>query len=225
MTDATGLHTLDRVAARLEEIPDSQAVTEQRERSPTLFLCSCSRKYSQVISQLQTIEERQRPVKLDTLLTCANIVLATVESLVRCPQCLLDTRVSMQLVIIFQTLLTWIEIHCGSVNNTCADVPMVLGSHELTREEYNLVISSLINRSLKRISAVLSTMTTRAEQIARSRQEKDSQDQGGTDLRAFQQLTYSLLSSCRSLAKELSPPQRFPDPPEQSSRRRGFEGF
>ncbi|KAL8653177.1 MAG: hypothetical protein Q9210_002250 [Variospora velana] len=149
MTDATGLHTLDRVAARLEEIPESQAVTDRRKRSPTLSLCRCSRKYSQVVSQLQTIKERQRPVKLDTFLTSANIVLATVDSLVQCPQCLLDTRVSMQLVVIFQTLLTWIEIHCRSVNNTFADVPMVLGSHELTREEYNLVTSSLINRSLE----------------------------------------------------------------------------
>lgn len=225
MTDATGLHTLDRVAARLEEIPEFQAVDDQRERSPTLVLCSCSRKYSQVVSQLQTIEERQRPVKLDTLLTCANIVLATVDSLVQCAQCLLDTRVSMQLFIIFQTLLTWIDIHCRSVNNTRADVPMVLGSHELTREEYNVVTFSLINRSLKRISAVLNTMTTRAEQIARSRQEKDSQDQGGTDLRAFQQLTCSLLSRCRSLSTGLSSPKVFPDASEQSKRRRGFEGF
>ncbi|KAI4150580.1 MAG: hypothetical protein LQ341_001073 [Variospora aurantia] len=225
ITDATELHTLDRVAARLEEIPESQAVTDQRERSPTLSLCRCSRKYSQIVSQLQTIEERQRPVKLDTLLTCANIVLATVDSLAQCSQCLLDTRVSMQLVIIFQTLLTWIEIHCHSINNTFADVPMVLGSHELTRDEYNLVTSSLINRLLKRTSALLSTMTTRAEQIARSRQEKDSQDQGGTDLRAFQQLNYSLLSSCRSLSKGLSSPKLFPDPSEQSRRRRDFEGF
>ncbi|KAL9019701.1 MAG: hypothetical protein Q9185_003039 [Variospora sp. 1 TL-2023] len=86
ITDATELHTLDRVAARLEEIPESQAVTDQREKSPTLSLCRCSRKYNQIVSQLQTIEERQRPVKLDTLLTCANIVLATVDSLAQCSQ-------------------------------------------------------------------------------------------------------------------------------------------
>ncbi|KAL8728515.1 MAG: hypothetical protein Q9166_005337 [cf. Caloplaca sp. 2 TL-2023] len=224
MADKAGPHTLDRVAARLEERLESGAVTDQQERSPALSLCQCSRKYSEVVSQLQTIEERQRPVKLDTLLTCTNIVLATVDSRVQCPECLLDTRVSMQLNIIFQTMLTWIEIHCRSVNTTCPDVPMVVGSHELTWEECSLMTTSLINRSLKRISAVLSTMTLRAEQIARSRQEKHTQDQGGTDLRVFQQLTYSLLHGCRSLSKGLSSPKLFQDSLEQSTRRRGFEG-
>ncbi|KAL8700022.1 MAG: hypothetical protein Q9224_001161, partial [Gallowayella concinna] len=182
-TDTTGPHTLDRVAARLEKRLESRALTEQQERRPTLALCQCSRKYSEVVSQLQTIEERQRPVKLDTLLSCANIVLATVDSRVQCPECLLDTRVPMQLNIIFQTMLTWIEIHCRSVNTPCPDVPVVLGSHELTWEECSLVTTCLIKRSLKRISAVLSTMTLRAEQIARSRQERHTQDQGGTELR------------------------------------------
>ncbi|KAI4157350.1 MAG: hypothetical protein LQ342_008344 [Letrouitia transgressa] len=223
MTGTAGPRTLDSVAARLEEGLESGAVTDQQERSPTLSSCRCSRKYSEVVSQLQTIEERQRPVKLDTVLTCANIVLTTVDSRVQCPECLLDTRVSMQLNIIFQTMLTWIEIHCRSLNTNCPDVPMVLGSHELTWEEYSLVTTSLINRSLKRISAMLSTMTLRAEQVARSRQEKNTQDQSGMDLRAFRQLTDSLLYGCRSLSKGLSSPELFQDSSEQPMLRRGFD--
>ena len=117
MTGIAGSRTLDSVAARLEEGLGSEAVTEQQERSATLSSCRCSRKYSEVMSQLQSIEERQRPVKLDTLLTCANVVLPKVDGH-QCPECLLDTRVSMQLNTIFQTLLTWIEIHYRSLNTT-----------------------------------------------------------------------------------------------------------
>lgn len=223
--DAAESHGLDCVAARLQKKLDSSAVTEQQGRNSTTSLCQCTRKYSEFVSQLQTIEERQRPVKLDTILTCANIVLATVESRAQCPQCLMDTRVFMQLNIILQTLITWIEIHCQSFNAKSSDISMVLGSHELTREEHSLVATSLMNRSLKRISAVLSKITVRATQISNGGQDRHTQEHDGTDLQVFQQLTYSLLHRCRSLSKSLSSLKLSHKQLEQSAARRGFEGL
>ena len=204
MTDTATPPSLDSVVARIGDGIESTAGTGQQNNSRLLPLCQCSRKYSDVISQLQTIEERQRPIKLDTLLTCANVVLALTHSRIQCCQCPQDTRVFMQLIIIFQTLLTWTKIQCRPTNNTCSEVRMVLGRHELTSEECGFVASGLLARVLQRTSSVLGAMMARAEQISINPQERRAQSQGGTDLRTYQQLTRSLLHVCRSLLKGFS---------------------
>lgn len=207
-SDTSRTLSLDSVVARLGEDIESTAMPNQQILSRAHMLCQCLRKYSDLVSQLQTIEERQQPIKLDTLLTCANVVLAVTESRIQCPQCLQDTRVLMQLAIIFQTMMTWTKVQCRPASNNSPDIHMVLGRHELTWEECSFVKTRLLARLLNRTSTVLSTMMARTEQVTINRQGKQAQAQGEPDFQSFQQMARSLIHGCRSLAKGLSSGQK-----------------
>ncbi|KAF7513297.1 hypothetical protein GJ744_009718 [Endocarpon pusillum] len=196
--------SLNDVVARLGEGLNSTAVAKQQNAGRTPISCQCLRKYSDVVSQLQTIEERQRPIQLDTLLTCVNIVLATIDSRLQCSQCPHDERVFMQLIIIFQTMLAWTKVHCRPASNICPEVRMVLGCHELTWDECSFMKTRLLARVLKKTIAALSGMMVRAEHFTRNRQEIQAQSQRGTDFRYFRQFTSSLIYSFHSLSKGLS---------------------
>lgn len=142
---------LDTVAAQLGETGGSK-YTHFEQQS---MLCRCLRKYADVLCQLQTIEKRQRPVQVDTLLTCANVVLNMTENQLKCTQCLYDSCVAMQLVMILQTFLTWSQGQCRHPGAPALDLRVTLGQHEMMEEECSLVKTALISKAMDRTSAQL----------------------------------------------------------------------
>ena len=170
--------------------------------------CQCLRKYTDVSSQLQNIENRQRPVRTDTLLTCTNIVLNNTAQQFRCTQCLYDSRVLMQLVMIFQTIFTWTQGQGHAPNDPCPDLRMTMGRHQMTREEFSFVRMALIFRTLDRVSAVLKAMMSRIDHITTNRRVKQSSGYEGMEFQNLQQFTSSLMHKFSALTKRLASSSR-----------------
>lgn len=168
------------------------------------ILCQCLRKYTDFLCQLQTIEKRQRPIKADTLLTCANLVLHLTEDQCKYTKCLYDSRVLMQLVMIFQTIIAWTQWLCQSFNSPYPGLSMILGRHELTNEECSFVTTALLARALNRASAVLKLMMSRIEYAISNQPGKQSWAHEGAEFHSIQQLTDSLIQRYNTLLRKLA---------------------
>ncbi|KAL8756520.1 MAG: hypothetical protein Q9199_002884 [Rusavskia elegans] len=184
--------SLDAVAAQLEDSHASTIVSFGQSPGSQSLPCSCLRKYTDVLCQLQTIEKRQLPVETDTLLTCTNLVISMTERQTKCAECHHDARVLMQLVMVYQTILTWVQGLYES-NSSCQDQHMTLGRHELTKEERRYIRVALVVRVLKCNTATLRSITSRTSNAALTRRGEDSWSQGATELHNVQRIVNSLI--------------------------------
>lgn len=200
--------SLDTVAARLEETT-GPTTTHLEQRQPRV--CRCMRKYADVLCKLHTIEKRQRSIQVDTFLTCANLVLNITENQLRCTQCLYDSCVAMQIVMIFQTIFTWSQGQCHPHGNPGPDLRVTLGQHEMTEEEGRFVKTALISKALDRTSALLKLMVSRIEHVTLSRRGKQSWGHEGAEFFNLQQLISSLIQSFGLLKKRFAAGSRGAD--------------
>ena len=174
------------------------------------------RKYADVLCKLQNIEKRQHPVQVDTLLTCANLVLDISGNHLQCTQCMYDSCVAMQLVTIFQTIFSWSQGQCHPLATPAPDLRGTLGQHEMTEEECRLVKTALISKALEKATALLKLMMSRIEHVMLNRQGKQSWSHDGVEFWNLQQHVSSLIQSFGVLLKRLAS--------EQSRSRQGPEG-
>lgn len=162
------------------------------------------RNYADVLCKLQTIEKRQRPVQVDTLLTCANLVLNMAEKQLKFTQCLYDSCVATQLMMIFQTIFTWSQDQCHPSKTPGPDLRVTLGQHEMTEDEYTFVKTALISKALDRTSTLLKLIMSRIERVAWNRQGKQSWGHEGGEFWNFQRLVSSLTHDFNGLSKRLA---------------------
>lgn len=198
--------SLDTVVARLEKADASTDKPDRRLSDSQSARCLCMQRYTELLYQLQTIEKWQYPVQVDTLLTCANIVLNIITDQHRCSTCLHDTRVWMQLVLIFQTIFIWTQRSIQVPESSFSDMSMTLGRHELTREECVLAKTALLTRALHRINVALKSMVSRLEYIITERQEKQSWVPDTEELQNTRQLATSLKQKYAALLRRTSLP-------------------
>ena len=189
--------SLDTVAARLEGTAGPM-VPDFEPRQSTL--CQCLRRYADTLCSLQTIEKRQRPVQVDTFLTCSNLVLKMTENQLRCTHCLYDSCVAMQLVLVFQTIFTWSQGQC----HPAPHLRVTLGQHEITDDEYNFVKHALVARVLEKTSTLLKSIISRITHLRLNRQGKESWGYEGTEFGNVQELVSSLLQSSIVLSNRLA---------------------
>ena len=177
-------------------------ITNLERRQPTL--CQCLRRYADILCKLQTIEKRQRPVQVDTLLTCVNLVLNVAEDQLKCSHCLYDSCVAIQFLMIFQTIFTWFQGQCHSSGSPVPNLRVTLGQHEMTEEECDFVKTALISKALDRTSALLKFMMSRIEHVTLNRQRKPSWGHEGAGFWNVQRLVNSLLQNFGVLSKKLA---------------------
>ena len=189
--------SLDSVVAMLEdENLDSTLAPFGQLSDSQCTPCHCLRTYTDTLCQLQTIEKRRYPIQTDILLTCTNLVLSMTSKQSKCPRCLLDSRVLMQIIMIFQTIFTWAQSQCFVPNNRhFPDSVITLGRHELTKEETCLVKSALVAHALNNTTAALKAIMARIKHTMITPQEKHSWEGGDTrdELKDLQRLMESLI--------------------------------
>ena len=194
--------SLENVIARIRPSNDDGSDSYLEPISPTLISCQCLCKYTGVICKLQRIEEQQRPVKPDTFLSCADSVLNMAEAQFKCDQCANDSRVLLQLVIIIQTILSWVT---GGRKRQLYPRSMLkgtLGQHRLTELETEFVTTALIFKTISRIQKVIKVMADRVEQMATRRQlTGQSQDSTEADVRNLQHWMRTLVQMSNEIVR------------------------
>ena len=192
--------SLDTVAARLDNGAQSSSVNLEERQSPP---CWCLQKYTDVLCKLQTIKQRQSPIQIDTLLTCANLVLDIAERQLKCQQCLHDFCVMMQLVMVMQTIQGWFEAQCQLPDTSTPDLPMKIGQHDLTADERDLVKATLITRALRKAYAMANVILAKTEDIATHRSGMHLWKAQGEEFRNLTKVVTSLAQSLDVLIKSL----------------------
>ena len=203
--------SLDTVARRLEESASPvKSPFNQRQQTP----CQCLQKYADILCKLQTIERRQRPIQIDTLLTCVGLIAEITESGLKCTQCLRDSCVGVQLAMIFQTLFAWFRECLAQLAVQDASDPRLcisLGQHQLAEDESHFVHVALTSRALDRIAGLLKRVMARVEH--RDKDQRSSNSIGGNkqawgqkagELWNLTQLVYSLVQRFDALTEKFA---------------------
>ena len=195
--------TLEKVAARLSASPDfrSSLLTGNGHSQP--IQCDCLQNFTHVLCQLQTIEKRQFPVQADTLLTCIKLALGQTEDHPRCKHCSFDSRVLVQIIMIFQTIFTWAQSQFRSSSDKFAEPTISLGCHELTQDEANFVKGALVARALNGIVSALKAIAARAEYAASRIPKSASSSTDGEEYEDLQRLVTSLIRRYLLLIEKL----------------------
>ena len=168
------------------------------------MLCQCLPKCADVLCKLQTIEKCQRPVQVDTLLTCTNLILNIAENHLRCGQCLYDSCVAMQLIMIFSTIFTWSQYQCQFLGSPSPYLCITLGQHELTEDECTFIKTALISKILGKTTTLLKLMMPRIEHAALNRQCKQIWGYEREDSWNPKQLVSSLIQKFDILIERLA---------------------
>ncbi|KAF2235240.1 hypothetical protein EV356DRAFT_121160 [Viridothelium virens] len=194
--------SLSAVAAILDESSDSTdaiaSVSSQQQPS-----CRCMRELTDTLCQLHSIEKRQNPVQVDTLLTCATFVLKTAENHLMCLQCRDDTRTQMQVIMIFQTIFSWAQMHVHG-DGPCPDLSVTLGRHEMSKDEAAFVRFALVTRALERSVNAVRMITVRIDRLVASRQGRQTWSSELSELQNLQQLNRSLCQTSKMLLRRLA---------------------
>lgn len=198
-----GIVTLEEVAERLTASPDSRSSPLTGTAHSQLITCHCLPKYAHVLCQLQTIEKRQSPVQADTLLTCIKLALGKTEDHPRCNQCSFDSRVLVQIIMIFQTIFSWAQSQTCSSSDKLTQPNISLGRHELTQDEVNFVMGALVARALNGIVSALKAIAARVEYAASRITKSASSSPDGEEYEDLQRLVNSLIRRYQSLLKKL----------------------
>ena len=197
-SSTTGRTSLDMVAAHLKDPIESFLWSSKLDRRSSL--CNCLSKYTSTLCKLQDIEIRQQPVQADTFLTCVNVVLNLCEDQLGCVQCIDDYCVTMQLVMIFQMLLTWGQSHLGD-HEPRPVLQMALGQHLLTSEEQNIVHTALVSKALGRIGSYLKLVASRADRASLQCEKKQGRGLGKNVSWHIQQLIKDLMQDIDCIDK------------------------
>ncbi|KAI9658938.1 MAG: hypothetical protein M1821_001898 [Bathelium mastoideum] len=204
MPDSNRADSLENILARIRPADDDGCGSYIEAASPTLIPCQCLCKYTSVVCQLQRIEKQQRPVKADTFLSCTNSVISTSEAQFKCDQCTHDSRVLLQLVIIIQTILSWVAD--GRQRQLCTRIRLkgTLGQHRLTEQEAKFMTTALIFKTIGRIQNVIKVMADRVEQMGTRRQQKgQSQDNAEADIGSLQHWMRTLVQMSNEMVRSV----------------------
>ena len=190
--------------ARLKRRLDSASSTQDQHIDLRPKSCYCLRQYTDCLRQLQTIETFQQPVEADTLLTCTDLAIKLTEKQCKCEVCLYDSRVLMQPIMIFQTIVTWTQ-DCRRVSNSSVqDLSMMIGRHELATEERELVTRVLMTRAMSRIQTILQTVGSRIDYVLSEQHQKQPFTSERAEFCNLQQLTASLIQRARRTISKLA---------------------
>lgn len=162
---------MDAIITMLEEERKSSLETDIRPVKQISNIehasCHCLQKYANILCQLHAIEKRQCPIRVDTFLACTNHVLGAISQRGDCSDCQFDVRVSTQLVMIFETILTWARSYFSCLTPTKPDLTTVnIGRHKLTPEENDVVMMALLMRAVAQTGAALKTLIAQVEHVA-----------------------------------------------------------
>ena len=110
----------------------------------------------------------------------------------------------MQLVMIFQTLLTWSQNQSHYAGTPTPDLHVTMGQHEMTEDECDFIKTALISRALDRTSGVLRLVMSKIEQVTSNRQGRQSWGYEGAEFWNVQRLVSCLIQSYGALSKRLA---------------------
>ena len=195
--------TLEKISARLTPSPGFRSSSLTENGHSQLIPCNCLQEYAHVLCQLQTIEKRQFPIQADTLLTCIKLALGKTEDHPRCKHCSFDSRVLVQIIMIFQTIFTWAQSQFRSSSDKFAEPSISLGHHELTRDEANFVKGALVARAFNGIVSALEAIAARAEYAASRIPKCASSSPDGEEYEDLQRLVKSLIRRYHLVIKKL----------------------
>lgn len=187
----------------MDDTPDSSHDAFTESQASFRPSCQCMQKHTNALCKLKDIETRQNPVKVDTLLTCANLVLVIAEEYFRCSHCADDPRVLMQVVMMFQTIFSWAQAQCHSPDSPCPEISMSFGRYDLPKEEAALVKSALMSRLTERNRSATKALGARVDQMIVRRQGREIWSHERDEIQILQQLIRSLSQSSSMIAKRL----------------------
>jgi hypothetical protein len=122
---------------------------------------------------LRNIEQRQSPVRVDTILSCTRVVSSAAETQLACAACGAEPNPVPTLLLTlmtFQTIFRWARAQTHHPDAPCPGLDpgmgIRMGAYEISREEAHMLKSMLLSRAFERVQHVLVRLRSRVEIVA-----------------------------------------------------------
>lgn len=145
--------------------------------SPTLFLeseaggsdqsCTCFKRLTDHLCDLNIIERQQDIIPCDTMLQKANTIVTCTESVLSCHHCRLDSKILMLIMTVLQTVLNWVCVeHKQCKQQNARELPAVhFGDWKVPESDGLLIQGLLTSRVLVSFQSTVNMLRLRLDEI------------------------------------------------------------
>ena len=165
--------------------------------------CQCLRTQADKLCSLRMIEQRQTPVKLDTILTCIRIVSQAAEYQLQCLSCQIDSHTLFLTMMIFQVIFRWVGAQTHRPEIAYDEPSIKMGQYKISRQETQLLKNVLVSRAFDNTQKALKMLQTRVNQVVMNAERREPWDLERGEVHNIQPLFQSLMEASLALTKRL----------------------
>lgn len=180
-------------------LPGRQAM-QSPDSTRTPKPCQCLRAQADKLCSLRTIEQRQTPVKVDTILTCLRVVSRATEYQLQCLSCQNDTHTLFLTMMIFQVVFRWVGMQTHRPEIAYDDPSIKMGQYKISRQETQLLKNILVSQAFDKTQKALKMLQARVNQVVMNAERREPWDLERGEVQNFQPLFQSLMQTSLTLA-------------------------
>ncbi|MCJ1446800.1 MAG: hypothetical protein MMC23_007307 [Stictis urceolatum] len=166
-------------------------------------LCNCMKSQADKLCTLRTIEQRQSPVKVDTILSCVKLVSQAAESQLQCSFCQIDCYTLLLTISTFQLIFHWVRAQTHHPEKACDNTSIKLGQYEISKQDATMLKDILVARAFDTTLTSLKLLRSRVNQLVVDAQCKELWDFERAPIQNLQNMTQSLMQTSSVLSKRL----------------------
>ena len=183
--------------------PSSVTFSESGVSKAAAPLCNCMKSQADKLCTLRTIEQRQSPVKVDTILSCVKLVSQAAESQLQCSFCQIDCYTLLLTISTFQLIFHWVRAQTHHPEKACDNTSIKLGQYEISKQDATMLKDILVARAFDTTLTSLKLLRSRVNQLVVDAQCKELWDFERAPIQNLQNMTQSLMQTSSVLSKRL----------------------
>jgi hypothetical protein len=202
LTDLDQPNGIDDSASEPAFFPGFNAV-RSAESIRALCSCRCMRSQADKLCLLRTIEQRQIPVKTDTILSWTKTITQAAEDQMKCAFCRSDPHTLLLTIMTFQVIFRWVRSQIYTTDIPSDDLNIKIGQYDISKQEARLLKNILVQRAFDKNQKVLMLLHARVEQVAKEIEKSQPWDFERVEMQNLQALCQSLLQTSAMDAKRI----------------------
>lgn len=176
---------------------------QQRVTLPSV--CTCIQTQAEQLGQLRNVEQRQCPIRLDTMLKYTIPVLKASERILQCPVCWKDSQLFMLTILVFRSVFCWAQQLRHNQNGRSLSLKVMVGHYDVSTEEDSMIKDLLLSRVLCRSKKLLHLLKARIEKAAAApRDSSRYREMESVDMEYVQQSLPLLTQTAISLSRPVT---------------------
>ncbi|KAG6358655.1 hypothetical protein INS49_012173 [Diaporthe citri] len=158
---------LDDMAQSTAEVSGSPTMVLDSDSGASDQVCSCFKRLTDHLQDLNITERQQSIISSDTLLQKSCGVLVFSQGVLACRHCHLDSKILLLLMTVLQTVLNWVYVESKQHKNKTREIPAIyFGTWKVPEAHGHLIQGLLTSQVLAGLQSIVDTLRLRVDEIS-----------------------------------------------------------